>query len=355
MALRDLVEGMSGEDVRALQQGLNAYFGDSREALVPDGKFGTNTRAALDAFQSANPGTGNPDGTPDGVAGRRTRRKLFPLAVYTVSAVAYRPWQPPLDSDDPMYRLYLRSRRLHLGPSQPPGQPQQPRLTLNPGANTLQVDWAKVMQNSQINYTPQRFLNLSVPLVTPPIMMAPPTYLNFDPPPSPNDPQAPPSSWFNFADLDHFELTPGTQTIVTRPSQTSFTLGLQGVAVIGDDDGAHQEFAMGTQLGSPNIDGSGDWSVLWYAQITDVDRFGSLKFFHWWQPYAQLGLQNTPGSFRPVITGNLFPINLGFDINKTLTVNVAGGLALSYDPNTGILQRGFQGTTGLIVKFGGSK
>ena len=95
MSLRDLVEGMNGEDVRALQQGFNAYFGDSREALDPDGKFGTKTRAALDAFQSANPGTGHLDGTPDGVAGQRTRRKLFPLAVYTVSAVAYRQCSSP--------------------------------------------------------------------------------------------------------------------------------------------------------------------------------------------------------------------------------------------------------------------
>ena len=109
------------------------------------------------------------------------------------------------------------------------------------------------------------------------------------------------------------------------------------------------------QIGSPNVDGSGDWSVLWYAQFTDVDRFGSLKFFHWWQPYAQLGWQRTPGMFRPILTGNIFPINLGFDINKTLTVNVAGGAALLYDTNTGLLTHGLQATSSLIVKFGGSK
>src|SRR5207249_1515567 len=73
MALRDLSQGMRGEDVRAVQQGLNEYFGTTRPALDPDGVFGPNTRAAVDAFQRANPGTGRPDGSPDGIVGRRTR------------------------------------------------------------------------------------------------------------------------------------------------------------------------------------------------------------------------------------------------------------------------------------------
>jgi peptidoglycan hydrolase-like protein with peptidoglycan-binding domain len=46
--------------------------------LNPDGVFGPNTLAAVEAFQLANPGTGKPDGTPDYIVGRRTRRKLFP-------------------------------------------------------------------------------------------------------------------------------------------------------------------------------------------------------------------------------------------------------------------------------------
>jgi Putative peptidoglycan binding domain. len=47
MALRDLVQGMRGEDVKAVQQGLNQYFGDRRTALVDDGSFGPNTLAAV--------------------------------------------------------------------------------------------------------------------------------------------------------------------------------------------------------------------------------------------------------------------------------------------------------------------
>jgi peptidoglycan hydrolase-like protein with peptidoglycan-binding domain len=78
MALRDLVQGMRGEDVRAVQQGLNEYFRGRRPPLNSDGVFGPNTLAAVEAFQLANPGTGKPDGTPDYIVGRRTRRKLFP-------------------------------------------------------------------------------------------------------------------------------------------------------------------------------------------------------------------------------------------------------------------------------------
>jgi len=86
----------------------------------------------------------------------------------------------------------------------------------------------------------------------------------------------------------------------------------------------------------------------------DVDRFGALGRFHWWQPYAQLGVQSTTGSFRPVLTGNLFPVNLGFDVNDALSINIGGGLALIYDPQTGMVQAGMQGTAGLVFKFDGS-
>ena len=81
--------------MRAVQQGLNEYFGSTRPALDPDGIFGPNTLAAVNAFQRANQGTGRPNGTPDGIVGRRTRRKLFPLAVVTVSAPVMETQVPP--------------------------------------------------------------------------------------------------------------------------------------------------------------------------------------------------------------------------------------------------------------------
>jgi peptidoglycan hydrolase-like protein with peptidoglycan-binding domain len=344
MALRDLSEGMRGEDVRAVQQGLNEYFGTTRPALNPDGIFGPNTRAAVDAFQRANPGTGRPDGSPDGIVGRRTRRKLFPLAVVTVSAFGFR--LPPLTFPT-LPRRGIQPPNLGPGPLQPPGTPQ-PGLQPNPNANVLHVNWEEILRPARLDFRPQRFPGLRLPVASPSVPLMPRPLFSPDPQPSP----APwPGSLLTFAQVHHFELSPGSQVNLLNPSQTSFTLGLQGVAMIGDDDAAHQEFAMGVQAGSPNVDGSGDWSFTWYAQITDVDRFGALGQFHWWQPYAQLGVQNMARSFRPVLTGNLFPVNLGFDVNQVLTVNVAGGVALMYDPQTGAVQAGLQGTAGLILKF----
>ena len=348
MGLRNLVQGMHGEDVRAVQQGLNEYFRGSRPPLDPDGKFGTHTREAVDAFQCANPGTGNPDGTPDGIVGRLVRRKLFPLAVVTVSAFAYRLQMPSLTRG-------IAPPRLGPGPLQWPSGQQQPGFTPNPNANVLQVDWAELMRPAKLDFSAQRFPNLRLPMHTPPIVMAPAPPLTLNPPatPSPSPSPSLSGSMFPFMNLHHFELSPGTQVFLNNPSQTSFTLGLQGVGMLGDEHAGHQEFAMGTQIGSRNVDGSGDWSVTWYAQITDVDRFGAIGAFHWWQPYAQLGIQESQSLFRPLFTGNLFPVNLGFDVNNSLTLSLAGGLALVYDPRTGSLVAGPQATAGIIVKFDG--
>lgn len=337
---------MHGEDVRAVQQGLNEYFQGTRPRLDPDGVYGPHTRDAVNAFQTANPGTGKADGSPDGIVGSRTRRKLFPLAVVTVSAVGYRLTMPPW----PGPRVGIRPPSLGPGPLQPPGTPQPPGIVPNPNANVLHVDWSQYLNLGRLDFSPQHFPGLRLPIATPPVPLPPRLVLD----PTPLIPPAPsPGPILPFGVVHHFELSPGAQMMLANPSQTSFTLGLQGVAMIGDDAAAHQEFAMGIQAASPNVDGSGDWSFTWYAQITDVDRFGALGLFHWWQPYAQLGIQHVQNSFSPVITGNLFPVNLGFDVNKSLTISVAGGVALIYDPQTGAVTAGIQGTAGLILKFDG--
>ena len=52
---RELTIGMRGEDVRALQVGLNEYFGTRRKALDPDGAFGGETLKAVQEFQRKEP------------------------------------------------------------------------------------------------------------------------------------------------------------------------------------------------------------------------------------------------------------------------------------------------------------
>src|SRR5690349_17185618 len=115
---REMCLGMKGEDVRALQQGLNEYYGDRRPALDPDGDFGSRTLASVDAFQVENPGTGKPSGQPDGIVGSRTLRRLFPLVGYTVNIYAMR-----LKMPDYRPRLGIQPPKLGPGPLRLPWPP----------------------------------------------------------------------------------------------------------------------------------------------------------------------------------------------------------------------------------------
>jgi peptidoglycan hydrolase-like protein with peptidoglycan-binding domain len=79
--------GASGPAVRDLQTQL-AAAGFNPGAF--DGKFGPQTKAALVAFQRANPGAGGRSGRPDAIAGPRTQAAL-------PAANPYRDIQPPED------------------------------------------------------------------------------------------------------------------------------------------------------------------------------------------------------------------------------------------------------------------
>jgi hypothetical protein len=72
---RNLSQGMSGTDVKAIQQALNIWL-PNRKPLADDGPFGPVTRAAIVEFQ-------NQHGlAPDGVVGPKTLTALYPLAPY---------------------------------------------------------------------------------------------------------------------------------------------------------------------------------------------------------------------------------------------------------------------------------
>jgi hypothetical protein len=128
---------------------------------------------------------------------------------------------------------------------------------------------------------------------------------------------------------------------------------MQNVYRRGPDDGKHQEIDLGVQIGTPFSAPGAPWSFNPFIQLTDVDRLGALGFFHLWQPYAAIGFQfSGPGSPQPALTGNLFPINLGFDIGDLLTINLGAGLALLIDLQSGQVQAGAQVTSGISLKFG---
>jgi hypothetical protein len=128
---------------------------------------------------------------------------------------------------------------------------------------------------------------------------------------------------------------------------------MQNVYQRGSDDGPNQQVALGVQMGTPFISADTGWTFNPFVQFTDVDRFGALGAFHWWQPYAQAGVQITGlGNPQPSLTGSLFPVNLGLDLNKFLSLSFAGGLAVTMDLDSGHVQAGVQLSTGLTLKLG---
>jgi peptidoglycan hydrolase-like protein with peptidoglycan-binding domain len=317
MGNRSLKVGMTGPDVKAVQGALNVWGANLGN---PDGVFGPHTDTAVRNFQT----TKGLD--VDGVVGKDTRRELFPIGVATVT---------------------LYGMRLKLPEFQPFRKPKHqfhlvPRLTLGPPPPQVIVG-----SFTRPLYEPTYFPGLFTQVPAPRI----PDW-NFMVPPAPDDDSSFQPLGFVY---DHVELQPGGQT--TFPfggaRQDVFVLTMQNVYRRGPDDGAHLEADLGVQIGAPVSNPNGPWTVNPFVQLTDVDRFGTLGAFHYWQPYAQAGFQFMGlGNPRPSLTANIFPINLGLDIGDLLTVNMAGGLALTMDLGTGQVQAGWQFTTGLTLKFG---
>jgi hypothetical protein len=159
---------------------------------------------------------------------------------------------------------------------------------------------------------------------------------------------------FNF---DHCEIDPGTQHsfAFTRSRQDAFVLTAQCIGTRGPADAAHEELAFGVQIGQPlnatDADGNA-WTFNPFVQITDVDRFGSLGLFHFWQPYAQAGFQGAGrGRLSPTLTAQLFPLNLGFDIGRFLTLTAGAGLFANYLMDDNRLLLGPQATFGANFKI----
>src|SRR5215468_5784553 len=78
MRLRNVMMGTRGPDVKAVQKGLNKYYG--RTVLVEDGIFGNNTDRLVRRFQTEKKMV-----PPDGIVGPITRSALFPLVGATIN------------------------------------------------------------------------------------------------------------------------------------------------------------------------------------------------------------------------------------------------------------------------------
>ncbi|QCI63253.1 peptidoglycan-binding domain-containing protein [Phreatobacter stygius] len=333
--LRNVAFGQNGEDVRAVQQGLNLALAGKHPRLDDDGKFGPATDTATRFFQRRS------GLNPDGIVGQNTRRKLFPLRVVTVTALGMRLVMPEV-------RRGIRPPKLGPGPLIFPGLPgSQPPPGVTPNLLANQIQFPANMVSPVISFQTQKFPRLAMPILAPPIQPPKAPQLTL---PLPNVLPAP-SPGLAF-DLHHFELVPGGQATLGQAAQFGFTLALQAVVMGGDEKGPHQEVTSGIQIGTP-VPGlaGGEWVVAFFAQVTDVDRLGPVGNFHFWQPYAQVGIQNSPGSFRPQATAGIFPANLTLDVTDRIGINIAGGVVLTYDPASGLVVGG-QATGGLILKLG---
>jgi len=153
---------------------------------------------------------------------------------------------------------------------------------------------------------------------------------------------------------DHLELQPGAQSTFPFGSdrQDAFVLTMQSIYRRGPDDGPNIQSALGVQVGVPLT--NGPWSFNPFIQLTDVDRLGALGMFHYWQPYAQLGIQMSgPGPAQPTLTSSLFPFNFTLNVVKdALSLNLGAGFALNLDLQSGRVQAGPQLNFGVTVELG---
>jgi len=318
--LRKLSMGMRGPDVLAVQQGLNVWGA----SIAEDGAFGNETDAAVRAYQEEN------DLDVDGIVGPITRHSLFPTVVMTSAVIANVLRFPKIGS----------LRQPTFPASTLPARFAAPRMTAATGDSgdspAIPTDIISQLFPTTSIFAPTTFPGLATPLPAP-ILPSPFLTLGFK--------------------FDHCEIAPGAQRSFgfTRSPQDAFVLTAQCIGTRGPADLAHEELTFGVSFGQPlnatDADGNA-WTFNPFVQITDVDRFGQLGFFHFWQPYAQAGFQGAgTGPLTPTLTAQFFPLNLGFDIGRFLTLTAGAGLFANYTMDDNRLLLGGQVTFGANFKI----
>lgn len=330
--IRNMQTGSTGPDVKAIQQALN-LINDNGTPLKEDGIWGPKTDKAVRQYQADH------NLTADGIVGPKTRASLFPLGVATVTVFGQAAGSTSYQLKTPW-------------PAMGNGTGFGSRFNLlRPGDLTLRSDLNTTVRSGLGSgiFTPKLFPALTLPLYAPRV----PDF-NFQIPPLPGQAPAAP---FGFV-YDHLEVQPGGQSTFPLGGlrQDAFFLTMQSVFVRGDPDDKHAEADFGVTIGSPFtglLANGTPWTFNPFIQYTDVDRFGKLGMFHYWQPYAQVGIQGQgPGAPNLALTASLFPVNLGLDIGDNLTIAFGGGLAASIDLKTGAVMAGPQANFGLTLKLG---
>jgi hypothetical protein len=381
MAPRDLSAGMSGADVQAIQQALNVQPNLPGPPLQVNGVYDAATAARVVAYQRLKklPQTGLVDAA--------TRLALYPYGVATITILGARLSLPDLaapavSSRIPNFSTYQLTPPSWAAPRLGTSWAPLPKLRWGPRADPLadwrdHVGWSDPTRLSldwmRFSYRFQQDLaeDPSKPCINqvrlPNANVTLPVQDSFDI--APFEPatmvRGGPFSILGFT-YNHTEIVPGGQSTFpyggNRPGfsfsnrQDAVTLTMQMVYQRGPDDGHNQTLTGGVQVGAPivaDFPNGGPWTFNPFIQFTDVDLIGNFGLVHLWQPYAQLGLQfQGPGDPHPTINGGLFPINLGFDIGKRLTLQATAGVPFAYDFQTRTASWGLQGGFGIALKLG---
>jgi len=342
MKLRSISRGMKGPDVKAVQEGLNKYYGD--KVLDLDGDFGGNTDRVVRQFQREN------SISDDGSVGPVTRSVLFPLVGATVNFWFTRKTSPLLRPTAPQLRLPTLPMQIP-----PPGQPL-PRFELTPP--TL------------FGTTPQpppSAPNLTLPTTAPTTMPQNDTIQVAGLPDAVPVPKvATPPAGRIVVDWQQLAQTQRQFTGLFKNPQDSFAVGWQSVFKRKqvDPNEHHLEIATGCLLQSPIgfQDGQkNDFTIACFAQATWIESLGQSGHYQW-APYVQAqGQGNATGPLNATGTLGGFPINfnidmgsIGFDdVTLQLGAGITGGLLFTpqglkstWGPTVGA------GLTGKIWFFG---
>jgi hypothetical protein len=327
MSIRDLATGMSGPDVKAIQDALNVQPGLKSPRLDHDGVFGPKTDAKVREFQALK------HLEVDGIVGKDTRLALFPVGIATVTIIGVK--QPRLS--------FQRAPGDHY-PGVMPGK-------LTPPSFDKLVDLDGVKRHVE---NPMHGAAVKIPGSDQSFWarILPEHILGFD--------------------YNHMELVPGGQVTLPglfslppdlSPRQDAFSLTLQSIYQRGRDDGPNKTLTLGSSLTKPVSWLGGEPGPLalapLFVQLTDVDRFWQLGHWHLWQPYAvagaQFNLSRHNPSWHPSLTGALFPVNIGYDVSDNVNIQFAGGLAFTLDLGNGQFTAARQATFGVSIKFGKPK
>jgi len=285
--LRTIMRGHTGPDVLAIQDALKIRAPGL--ALLSDGQFGSNTQAAVVAFQSKN------RLKPDGIVGPRTRSVLYPLVATTINLVGTKstggtgsaPRLPSLIPRQATLGILLAPRvpqGLRASALSPPAGPQLKldSFQLNPGA---QVSFANLAQSPQASFSL------------------------------------------------------GMQSVFKRgedDGRLELALGVQ----------------VGSPLFLRGSDGS-FWNFSWFANFTWVDPLGKAGLFHLWSPFATVGGQADgtqvslgAGVFPINLSLDIIPDRLNISVNSGL----AGTFGLRDTAFTWGVQTTF-GVGGTLLSF----